>query len=400
MSDFSAVGGDVFLLPLTRGAKPVDLTPRSTMSALSLAWSCRDGGLDAYTLTDDQQALVDFGGTPKPGTTRTLWRGTETLSVNNFDAVSTACTSPTSATVREDFARAPELAIGPVGQWRDRTDANAGDAPPLLARSLDWTSDGKRAQGWLLLPTGPDGRALPGKRPMVTIVHGGPAYMSAPEFISTGLERDLLRRGDALFLPNPRGSFGQGEAFTQANVRDLGHGDLRDIMAGIDTAIRVAPIDGGRLGLTGGSYGGFMTMWAVTQTNRFRAGVAVAGVSDWLSYYGENGIDGWLNPYFGASVYADPAVYARSSPIGFITHVRTPVASFAGEFDIECPPPQTQEFWHALRDLGVPTEAVVYPGEGHGFRDPKNDADFRRKALAWFDRYLNTGPGTGAGPTG
>ena len=162
-----------------------------------------------------------------------------------------------------------------------------------------------------------------------------------------------------------------------ANVRDFGHGDLSDILAGIDEAGAVAPIDEARLGIMGWSYGGYMTMWAVTQTDRFKAAVAGAGLSDWLSYYGENGIDEWMIPYFGASVYDDPEVYARSSPINFIKHVHTPTLTVVGENDIECPAPQTMEFWHALHDLGVPTQSVIYPGEGHGMRNPKHLQDFR-----------------------
>jgi dipeptidyl aminopeptidase/acylaminoacyl peptidase len=149
-----------------------------------------------------------------------------------------------------------------------------------------------------------------------------------------------------------------------------------------------APIDPDRLGIMGGSYGGFMTMWAVTQTHRFKAGVAGAGISDWLSYYGENGIDEWMIPYFGASVYADPAVYARSSAINFIHNVKTPVFAYVGADDIECPAPQTQEFWHALHDLGVPTSYAIYPGEGHGLRDPAHIADAQARTLAWFKQYL------------
>jgi dipeptidyl aminopeptidase/acylaminoacyl peptidase len=138
----------------------------------------------------------------------------------------------------------------------------------------------------------------------------------------------------------------------------------------------------------GGSYGGFMTMWAVTQTKRFKAGVADAGISDWQSYYGENGIDAWMLPYFGASVYEDPAVYARSSPITFIRNVQTPTFAYVGERDIECPAPQTLEFWHALKTLGVPTSSVIYPGEGHALCDPAHIADAERRTLAWFERYL------------
>jgi dipeptidyl aminopeptidase/acylaminoacyl peptidase len=171
-------------------------------------------------------------------------------------------------------------------------------------------------------------------------------------------------------------------------VRDFGHGDLRDILTGVDAAKKAAPIDEARLGITGTSYGGFMTMWAVTQTPRFKAAVAGAGVSDWLSYYGENGIDAWMLPYFGASVYDEPAVYARSSPINFIRQARTPTFAWVGERDIECPAPQTQEFWHALKTLGVPASIMIYPGEGHGLRDPQHRADALARSLAWFDKYL------------
>ena len=172
----------------------------------------------------------------------------------------------------------------------------------------------------------------------------------------------LSNRGYYVFLPNPRGSYGQGEDFTRANVKDFGGGDLRDTLAGIDAAIKKYPIDPARLGVTGWSYGGFMTMWTVTQTNRFHAAVAGAGIANWQSYYGQNLIDQWMIPFFGASVYDDPAVYAKSSPIQFIKQVKTPTLVIVGEHDAECPAPQSQEFWHALKTLGVPTKLIVYPG--------------------------------------
>ena len=92
-------------------------------------------------------------------------------------------------------------------------------------------------------------------------------------------------------------------------------------------------------------------------------------------------------PYFGASAYDDPAVYARSSAINFMHNVKTPTFAYVGERDIECPAPQTQEFWHAMKAMNVPTAVMIYPGEGHGLRDPKNVADVKR-TLAWFDKYL------------
>ncbi len=131
-----------------------------------------------------------------------------------------------------------------------------------------------------------------------------------------------------------------------------------------------------------------MTMWAVTQTDRFRAAMAGAGIANWQSYYGENLIDRWMVPFFGASVYDDPAVYAKSSPIQFIKKVKTPTLILVGERDAECPAPQSFEFWHALRALGVATQLVVYPGEGHMLVNPKNLVDMQDRTIAWFDKYL------------
>jgi dipeptidyl aminopeptidase/acylaminoacyl peptidase len=380
MSDFGSTGGDVYTISVTGGAA-IDATPDMRASATALTWRC-DGHLQAQRLAGDQTQFVDLGDARGGAAGRVLWSGSESFGQGSGE-VSLACPSGVTATVHTSFTAAPEIVTGTVGNWRTLSSANAGYRLAARVRSLAWKSDGLDVQGWLLLPEHGEG-----KLPMVTIVHGGPAAAVQPAFAGPGLIRSLLERGYAVFLPNPRGSFGQGERFASANVRDFGHGDLRDILAGIDAAEKAAAIDPDRLGITGASYGGFMTMWAVTQTQRFKAAVAAAGVSDWLSYYGENGIDAWMLPYFGASVYDDPAVYARSSPINFIRNVRTPTFSYVGERDIESPAAQTQEFWHALKTLGVPTAVMIYPGEGHGLREPGHAADALARTLGWFDRYL------------
>jgi dipeptidyl aminopeptidase/acylaminoacyl peptidase len=380
MSDFGSTGGDVYTIAVAGGAA-INATPDMRASATGLTWRC-DGRLQAQRLAGDQTQFVDLGDARGGTAGRVLWSGSESFG-HRVGEVSLACPSGVTATEHESFAAPPEIVTGTVGHWRTLSSANAGYRLATRVRSLSWRSDGLYVQGWLLLPEPGEG-----KLPMVTIVHGGPAAAAQPAFAGPGLVRSLLERGYAVFLPNPRGSFGQGERFASANVRDFGHGDLRDILAGIDAAEKAAAIDPERLGITGGSYGGFMTMWAVTQTQRFKAAVAAAGISDWLSYYGENGIDAWMLPYFGASAYDDPAVYARSSPINFIRNVRTPTFSYVGERDIECPAAQTQEFWHALKTLGVPTAVMIYPGEGHGLRDPEHAADALARTLGWFDRYL------------
>ena len=378
MSDFGSTGGDVYTLPLD-GGTATNMTPDMHASATAVSWLC-DGHLQAEFLAGDKIQFANFGvAGAKP---RIVWSGEESLG-DRAGGISTACPSGITADSHESFTQAPEIEIGPIGHWRKLTSANAGLSLPARVQSVWWKNDGFDVQGWLLLPAHGEGNL-----PMITVVHGGPASAATPSFIGSGISRTLLEHGYALFWPNPRGSYGQGERFTLANVRDFGHGDLRDILAGIDAAAKVAPIDPARLGLTGGSYGGFMSMWAVTQTNRFKAAVAAAGISDWLSYYGENGIDAWMIPYFGKSAYDDPAVYAASSAINYIHNVKTPTFAYVGEFDIECPAPQTQEFWHALKAMNVPTSIMIYPGEGHGLREPEHLADAEQRTLAWFDRYL------------
>jgi dipeptidyl aminopeptidase/acylaminoacyl peptidase len=381
MSDFGSTGGDVYTVT-PEGGKALNVTPNIRASATSLSWGC-SGVLRAQLLVGDQDQIADLGTGTAPATTRTvLWSGTESLSGDDAGG-SWACPADVLASVRESYTSPPEIVVGAPDHLRELTHLNGGLSAALQARSVKWKNEGLDEQGWLLLPL-----HFSGKMPMVTIVHGGPASAAQPYYYGPGLQQAMLERGWAVFRPNPRGSYGQGERYTVANVRDFGHGDLRDILAGINAAERVAPIDEKRLGLTGGSYGGFMTMWAVTQTIRFKAAVADAGISNWQSYYGQNGIDGWMLPYFGASVYDDPAVYARSSAVNFIHNVRTPTFSFVGERDIECPAPQTQEFWHALKSVGVPTAVMIYPGEGHALRDPANTRDSVQRSLAWLDKYL------------
>jgi dipeptidyl aminopeptidase/acylaminoacyl peptidase len=378
MSDFGSTGGDVYLVPIS-GGPASNVTQGVAGSAREIAWNC-EGRLLVNLLAGDQSQIseLDNSGDRK---LRVLWSGQESLEAK--PSFSLGCPGPTTATVHESFTEPPEVAVGPIGDWRNLTHANAGMTMPLQARSMTWTSDRFTVQGWLLWP-----ERHADKVPLITIIHGGPASAVTPYFSGPGWQRSLLERGYALFRPNPRGSFGHGESFTTANVRDFGYGDLRDILAGVDAVIRSAPVDANRMGVMGSSYGGFMTMWAVTQTGRFRAAIAGAGISNWISYYGQNGIDQWMIPYFGTTAYDDPYIYSRSSPISYIKSARTPTFVYVGERDIECPVAQTLEFWHALRTQGVPTEMFVYPGEGHGLRDPAHVADLTRRILAWFDEYL------------
>lgn len=378
MSDFGSVGGDVYTVPIN-GGEPVDRTPGYRGTFTSLLWG--PSGLVGSALIGDQIAIVPFNAALAPA--RPLWSAPVSIAAGEA-RIARSANGSSVAFVSQDFEHAPAIFAGPVTTPRQITHENDGWAAIVNARSISWQNGPFTVQGWLLAPRTPS----VGKAPMVTSVHGGPAAANTPRFVWEGTPADLVRAGYYLFLPNPRGSYGQGEAFTRANIRDFGGGDLKDILAGIDAAERLAPIDDSRLGLMGYSYGGFMAMWTNTQTNRFKAIVSGGGLSDWLSYYGTNGIDQWMIPYFGKSLYDDPDAYWAVSAIRTIKNAHTPTFVYAGELDIEVPPTQSVEYWHALRAMNVPVSLVIYPGEGHGIRQPEHALDARRRTVAWFDRWL------------
>jgi dipeptidyl aminopeptidase/acylaminoacyl peptidase len=384
MSDFGSVGGDIFVMPAT-GGKPQNLTPERKASASWLTWT-RDGRIIAGEYKRGESSVISLD--PATSKIESLYSASDHVTIGTWGpSVSISNDGKVSAAVRSSFSAPPELWVGPTGDWKQITQRNQGvTAAWGQAKSIEWKSDSYEVQGWLIYPANFD----PSKKyPLVVEVHGGPSAAVLSSWPGSGdFGVALAASGYFLLQPNPRGSFGNGEAFTRANVRDFGYGDLRDILAGIDQAIKIAPIDSNRLGITGWSYGGFMTMWAVTQTNRFKAAMAGAGIANYQSYYGENKIDQWMIPFFGTSVYDDPEIYARSSPITFIKKVKTPTLVMVGDSDGECPTPQSYEFWHALKTLGVETQLVVYEHEGHMFVKPEHRRDRIRRTVAWFDAHL------------
>jgi dipeptidyl aminopeptidase/acylaminoacyl peptidase len=290
-----------------------------------------------------------------------------------------------TAVVRQSAGTPPEVWAGPVGKWKQITHVNDGFRPAWGAmHNVHWQNGSTQVQGWLMLPKD----YAPGKTyPLVVSVHGGPSWACTSHW-DEGIAGAASAMGYFVLCPNPRGSYGQGEAFTQGNIKDFGGGDYQDIMAGIDAISREYPIDPKRIGIRGHSYGGYMTMWAESQTQRFAAAVAGAGLSDWLSYYGLNDIDEWMIPFFGASVYDDPAVYEKSDPMHFVKAVKTPTLILVGDRDGEVPTEQSVEWWHALKTLKVPTELVVYPNEGHLFVKPADARDYNLRTLEWFDEWF------------
>jgi dipeptidyl aminopeptidase/acylaminoacyl peptidase len=381
MSDEGSNGGDIFLVS-TKTGQARNVTDGRKSTPTWLAWLPVENRLLFTEIVEGRGAISSLD--TASGRAETLYAGDETLSTRFTGlSVSVAADGKTVAAARQSFSKAEDVVAGPIGAWQALTYTGSGIKPWWgRAESLHWTSDGRKIQGWLVYPRDFDAR---NKYPMVVNVHGGPASAVLPGFKEAAL---LGMGGYFVFFPNPRGSFGQGETFTTANVKDFGHGDLRDILAGVDEALATAPIDKERLAITGWSYGGFMAMWAITQTDRFRAAAAGAGIANWQSYYGQNEIREWMTPYFGASVYDDPAVYAKSSPIQHIKKAKTPTLLLVGESDGECPAAQSFEFFRALKAVGVDTQLMVYPEEGHRLMKPEHRRDRMLRTMSWFNAKL------------
>ncbi|MBS1801705.1 MAG: S9 family peptidase [Acidobacteria bacterium] len=381
MSDQGSTGGDIWVVPAT-GGEPKNLTPERKATPAYFTW-IDDNKLAISEHVGGSSHLTDFDLKTGKNTGVDVTFPESIGSGASVMSVSTARNSDI-AIIRSSFERAPEVWAGRDTHLKQITHLN-DSLKPLWGKTenVEWTNEGFHVQGWLLYPANYD----PSKKyPLIVSVHGGPSSAVSPRWPGVGYGGvPFSALGYFVFMPNPRGSYGQGEKFTQANIKDFGYGDLRDITAGMDTIEARLPIDKTREGLTGWSYGGFMTMFAVTQTTRFHAAVAGAGISNWKSYYGENSIDQWMIPFFGASVYDDPAVYAKSSAIEYIKNVKTPTLVVVGDRDGECPAPQSFEFWHALRAQGVKTQLVVYPNEGHAFRSPEHRRDVLERALNWFE---------------
>ena len=404
MSDQGATGGDLYTVAADGSTPPADTTPGTHVSFQWIDWL--PSGTMLATAIDAGEEEIDTVSIPALGseTTKATHHEIQTVPYTVGDgrlqgSFAVSRDGSVAAWAASSYTSAPEVYAGALTKQPMPVLTHLNDAlKPSWGKteSIHWTNGGfpgepadaqHKVQGWLFYPANYD----PAKKyPLIVMVHGGPSSAVTPRWPYAGFgAAPFSAMGYFVLEPNPRGSYGEGEAFTQANRKDFGYGDLRDILAGVDAVEKQIPsVDDSRLGITGWSYGGFMTMFDITQTHRFKAAVAGAGISDWLSYYGENSIDQWMLPFFGASVYDDPAVYAKSSAINYIKQVKTPTLVVVGDRDGECPAPQSFEFWHALKAEGVDTQLVVYPNEGHGFVSPEHRRDVISRAVNWFDTHL------------
>lgn len=298
-----------------------------------------------------------------------------------------------AAFVRQNVDRPPEAFISPLARWQptqvSRANVDVAAAPLGRTEVVRWrATDGMEVEGLLTYPANYQRGA---RVPLIVLIHGGPTGVFTESFVgSPGLYpiAAWASQGWATLRPNPRGSSNYGRRFRHANYADWGGGDYRDIMAGVDHVIRLGVADSTRLGVTGWSYGGYMTSWIITQTRRFRAAAVGAGVTNLMSFTGTADIPSFIPDYFRGEFWVDLEPYRRHSAMFNIGAARTPTLILHGEADVRVPISQGYELYSALQRQHVTTEMVVYPRAPHGPSEPRQQLDIMRRHIEWFARFL------------
>lgn len=363
----------VWMVPLA-GGKPKELNAAQDRRSASPAWS--PDGETVYFLASDHGKTLLY---------KTPRAGGESRGVFDKKAQISAY-SPAGHDilfVLSDPLHAPEVYSldAQLTHVNDMPDQKLSAPENLSFRSFD----GTQVEGWLYPALNQTA-----KSPMILTIHGGPhgqfGYAYNPVF------QTFAARGYATLAINPRGSSGYGQKFSDGTLNNWGGGDYKDLMAGVDEALKKHPnIDSTRLGVTGGSYGGYMTNWVITQTNRFKAAVAVASVSDLISFYATSLYQDLVHVEFGGFPWTGRnfELLWRWSPMAHVANASTPTLFIHGEQDNDVHITQAEEMYTALRRRGVTAELARYPREGHAFHEPSHQADSRARTLAWMDRFLH-----------
>lgn len=259
-------------------------------------------------------------------------------------------------------------------------------------REISWKSskDGRTVHGIVDLPPGyQDGT----KYPTIVHIHGGPeeAWTIGWHGNWYNYAAMLASHGYAVLLPDPRGSDGAGPAYTEADYQDWGGGDFQDVMDGVDFLIAQGIADRDRLAVGGWSFGGFMTAWSVTHTDRFKAGMVGAAVTDLFSMATTTDISPRFETGYFGELQQNRKIYDEHSPVRYLEQCHTPVLVLHGEADPRVPISQGEEFYHGLRFLGREAEMVTYPREPHIFTEREHQLDSLTRILGWYDSHLKQG---------
>lgn len=382
---------DVYIIS-AKGGTPAKLADTPDRNAGILAWS-KDSKqiyvLEPFHTSQQVYALPTNGKGPVQ-----VSKSQGVIRAVSFDSDANGL-----AFTYEDTDTPEEVYISPVKNFNMTrlTAVNADVAKPPMGKTeaITWKStDGLEIEGLLTYPVAyEEGR----KVPLILNVHGGPAgvyqriFTGAPGIY---MLQYFAQKGYAILRPNPRGSSGYGKDFRFANVKDWGYGDYEDLMSGVDRVLEMGVAQPDSLCLMGWSYGGYMTSFMVTRTDRFKAASMGAGLPNLVSMVHTTDIPNYLVAHMGGELWEDYEIYEKHSAMYHIKNVTTPTQVIHGAEDLRVPFTQGQEFYVALKRLGVPTEMIVYPRTPHGPREPKFLMDVSPRILAWFEKHLKRGAET------
>jgi len=371
---------DLWVVPAA-GGRAINLTAGFDEDARAPIWSAGSDTLyfhAAQGVTTMVAAVARTGGPVTLSTDRQASAGAPIAAANGRVAwTQSAPAIPTEIMVADHIRQ--------QGRAMSALNASITRLSLGVTRSVTWRStDAVTVGGILLRPA-----TAPANAPLKTLVrlHGGP-YGSRYGLAFEPVPQVFAAHGYQVFMPNFRSSGGSGTAFMLRERADWGGQDWRDVMTGVDSLVRWGLADPRRLGVYGHSYGGYLTAWAITQTDRFDAAMVSAGAVDLAAHWGQSDIQRYRAYDFGGTPWESPETWRRSAPMTHIASVKTPTLVFAGEEDRRVPYPQGQWLYRALLALGVPTEFVHYPREPHTYREYRHDYDRWSRTLAWFDRWV------------
>lgn len=391
-SDRNLVAGNLRLIDVASGA----VTQVATLDAdvTQLIWR------------DEHRLLFGAGQGPdfvagvydrQTGEARELWRDSQRQPNGSiFSELAPLGRHPESfLCLVESFLEAPTLVAFEAGTERlirsfavPELDARM-QALGASARDFVWTApDGLEMHGWLITPKGD------GPHPLIMQVHGGPVWYVRPQYIGrSALQQMALAAGYALFLPNPRGSSGRGQAFARLVFGDMGGADTYDYLSGLDALQAQGVIDPGRIGVMGNSYGGYITSWLITQDQRFAAAVPTSPVTNWVSQHLTCNVPTFCELALRDALSDPQGQYFTRSPIHYAERVKTPTLHVCGALDKITPAGQALEFHRALQSVSeVESVLLTYPLEGHGVRSMPAVFDFTARVMVWFERHMSLRP--------
>jgi dipeptidyl aminopeptidase/acylaminoacyl peptidase len=385
-SDRDIVAGDIRLIDVESGAvaRPAGLGA----DVVQLHW--RDENQLLFAAAQGPSTVVGLLDRPTE-TSSELWRGGERTPCGlMFPEIAPLGRNAGDVLfVCETFFEPPTLVALESGREREihrfgTPQTDEAVRPLGSARDFSWEApDGLEIHGWLVMPSGP------GPHPLIMNVHGGPVWYYRPLYVGRSpFWQMALAAGYALFLPNPRGSSGRGQDFARLVFGDMGGADTNDYLSGLDALEASGFADPKRIGVTGGSYGGFVSSWLITQDQRFAAAVPVAPVTNWVSEHLTCNIATFCQTFLNDDLSNPQGKYFTRSPIHYADRVKTPSLNICGALDHITPPGQALEFHRALQSAGVESVLLTYPQEGHGVRAMPASFDYTARMMAWFSRHM------------